>query len=549
MFSAVAREFRDFINSFSGPDSSLGMFGGTPASSGVAVTEISALQSPVVFACHRILSALFAKTPMHIYEKLSGGGRTIADKHPWERALTVKPNDEMSSFEFKEVSMVHMVSRGNSYAKIERDNLGRVAGWYPLSPFNCAPYRDGKTGDIIYQFTNVNGTTMNIAAKDVLHVKNISLEGLVGLTPIQQYAKEAIGLDIALRAYGSRFIANGGSASMLMQFKGKISPADRKLYERDIQQAHSGVNAHRALVLDQGGDLKNLSISPEEAQFLETRGFQRDEIAECIYGVPSHLVGGHEETKAGIGEQQSALLSNTMSAWFARYKSAYNAKLFPDNPSNKWENGDKYEVGFDTTEMDSYRILEALKTVTAARQWGIGSGNEGRKLIGWNAFDKQDSKDPADKLWRPVNMVPMSEDSENMPPTPAPSAEPNVKAADTTDATDNAARNVFTRVFRDAFNRVIARDTRNEKVVSGAFTAPISAISDYFLMINDANFRSGNAFPEEIDAFISGYIESMTKRCTTWNATESGAQCDAELTRAITEIKKRVGAIERAENE
>lgn len=547
MFRRMAHEVRDFINSFSGPDAGMGMFGGTPASSGVAVTEISALQSPVVFACHRILSALLAKTPMHVYEKLSGGGRTIADKHPFERVLTVRPNNEMSSFEFKEVSMVHMVSRGNSYAKVERDTLGRMAGLYPLSPFNCAPYRDSKTGDIVYQFTNVNGTTMQIPAKDVLHVKNISLEGLVGLTPIQQYAKEAIGLDIALRAYGSRYIAQGGSASMLVKFKGKINKDDRKLYERDIQQAHSGVNAHRALVLDNDGDVKNLSISPEEAQFLETRGFQRDEIAECIYGVPSHLVGGHEETKAGIGEQQSALLSNTMSAWFARYKSAYNAKLFPDNPSNKWENGDKYEIGFDTTEMDSYRILEALKTVTAARQWGIGSGNEGRKLIGWNAFDKQASKDPADKLWRPVNMVPMSEESENAPPPPVPNAEPNVKAPDTGDATDNAVRNLFTRVFRDAFNRVIARDTRNEKVVLGAFNAPISAISDYFLMINDANFRSGSEFPAEIDTFISGYLQSMTKRCATWNATESGAQCDAELTRAITEIKKRVGAIEATE--
>ncbi|MBZ5508495.1 MAG: phage portal protein [Acidobacteriia bacterium] len=405
---AVAGEVRDFLNSFSSPDNALGMWGGTPATAGVSVTETSALQSPVVFACHRILSALLAKTPLHVYEKLPGGGRTIAENHPLEKLFTWRANDEMSAFEWKEVAQVHLVSRGNHYSKIERDGMGRTAGLYPLSPFNCSPYRDMSNGQIVYKFTNINGSQQSIPAADILHIKNISLEGLVGLTPIQQYAKEAIGLDIALQAYGSRFIAQGGSASMVATFKGKLDPAKRKQYEKDLVQAHSGVNAHTAIVMDQEGDIKNLSISPEEAQFLETRQYQRDLISECIYGVPSHLVGGHEETKAGIGEQQSALLSNTMSSWFARWESALNAKLLPA--------GGKYEIGFDTTEMDSYRIMETLKTVTAARQWGIGSGNEGRKLIGWNPYNAGASKDPADKLWRPVNMVPISEESENMLP-------------------------------------------------------------------------------------------------------------------------------------
>lgn len=413
MFKGLVREVRQFLNSYTTPENFIAALCGTPSASGISVNETTALQSPVVFACHRIISALLAKTPLHVYEKLPSGGRQIASSHPLEKILTRRSNAEMSAFTFKEVSQVHLLSRGNAYSRIERDKLGRIQGLYPLSPFNTAPYRDTRTGQIIYQFTGANGMQQNMDARDVLHVKNISLEGLIGLTPIQNYAKEAVGLDIALRAYGSRFIANGGAASIVAKFKGKLSPEKRKQYERDLVQAHSGVNAHRAMVMDDEGDVKNLSISPEEAQFLETRGFQRDEIAECIYGVPSHLVGGHEETKAGIGEQNSALLSNTMSSWFARWESAYNDKLFTENPMSNWEDGDKYEVAFDTTDMDRYRIMEVLKTVTAARQWGIGTSNEGRRLVGWNDYDKHDSKDLADKLWRPVNMVPMSNGSEN----------------------------------------------------------------------------------------------------------------------------------------
>lgn len=415
MFNLIKREFRDFLNSFSAPDNSMGLFGGTPTAAGVTVTEITAMQSAVVFGCTRILASLLAKTPLHVYKKLPDGGREIALNHPLEKLFTMKANDEMSAFDWKEAAMVHLVMRGNSYSKIEKDRMGRIAGLYPLSPFNCAPYRDMTNGGrLVYKFTGINGVQQTLKFEDVLHIKNLSLEGLVGLTPIQHYAKESIGLDIALRAYGSRFIANGGSASMVVKFKGKVDPAKRKEYERDIVQAHTGTNAHRAMVIDNDGDVKALSISPNEAQFLETRQMQRDEIAECIYGVPSHLVGGSEETKAGISEQNSALLANTMASWFARWEGSLNAKLFVDDADNKWENSDKFEIAFDTSEMDRYRILETLKTVAVGRQWGIVTGQEGRKLIGYNPYepDKTD-KNPANLLWRPVNMVPISEASEN----------------------------------------------------------------------------------------------------------------------------------------
>jgi HK97 family phage portal protein len=413
MFKALGRQVRDFLSSFSAPDNAAGLYGGTPSTAGVTVTELTAIQSPVVFACVRILSSLLAKTPLHVYKKLPDGGRTIAVNHPLEALFSARPNDEMSPYEYKETAMTHCVMRGNSYSRIERDTLGRIAGLYPLSPFNCTPYRDMKSGEIVYKFTGMNGVQQTLASRDVLHIKNISLEGLVGLTPIQHYAKEAVGLDIALRAYGSRFIANGGSASMALKFKGKISPKDRKDYERDLVAAHSGTNAHRAIVLDNGGDLENLSITPEEAQFLDTRGFQRDEIAECIYGVPSHLVGGTEETKAGIGEQNSALLANTMSSWFARWESALNFKLFPTSSISKWDNSDKFEIAFDTTDMDRYRIMETLKTVATGRQWGVLTGNDGRRLIGMNPSEGTDSNNPMDKYWRPVNMIAVSTESEN----------------------------------------------------------------------------------------------------------------------------------------
>lgn len=554
MLGKVAREFRSFFNSFGMTDGAYGatgtsMSGGTASVAGVSVTDISSLQSPVVFACHRILSGLTAKTPLHVWEKLSGGGRAVALNHPWEYLLSKKANSIMSSFTFKETSMMHLVSRGNSYARLERDGTGRIRGFYPIHPSNCTPCWNDQ-GGISYRLVGPNGQSQIIAARDILQVANISLDGIIGLSPIQVYAKEAIGLDVGLRAYGARYIAQGGSASIVASFKGDLAPDARADYEKALTQAHSGVNAHRAIVVDNEAKVTNLDIAPEQAQFLQTREFQRDEIAECIYGVPSHLVGGKEETKAGISEQQGALLSGTMSVWFGRWKSAYNSSLFPENPANKWEDGDKYEIDFDTTEMDSYRIMETLKTVSVGRQNSVLTPDEARAMIGKNPYEQTDPANPAKQLSIAVNLVPMTGDAADAIAAAAKATTTQPSGGESmTEATDIAARKLYARVFRDAFNRVTKREKRDKTVVNSAFIAPISAISDYFLMSNDANFRSGSEFPEEISLFVAGYVENMAKRCAEWTTEDSTAQCDAELTRAITEIRKRVCATKEAENE
>lgn len=293
------------------------------SSSGKNVTERSAMQMTAVYSCVRILAEAVAGLPLHFY-KYTDDGKIRACDHKLYKLLHDEPNPEMSSFVFRETLMTHLLLWGNAYAQIIRNGKGEIVALYPLMPNKMKVDRD-EDGQICYIYTRSNdeaptleGRTVYLSKSDVLHVPGLGFDGLVGYSPIAM-AKNAIGLAIATEEYGAKFFANGAAPSGVLEHPGTIKDPARV---REAWQGQFGGsnNAGKVAVLEEGMKYTPISISPEQAQFLETRKFQINEIAR-IFRVPPHMVGDLEKSSFSNIEQQSLeFVKYTLDPWVIRWE-------------------------------------------------------------------------------------------------------------------------------------------------------------------------------------------------------------------------------------
>ena len=310
------------------------LFGET--SSGKNVNERSAMRVTAVYACVRVLSEAIASLPLHLYKKISRFGKEKAIEHPLYEILHNEPNPEMTSFVFRETLMSHLLLWGNAYAQIIRNGKGQIMALYPLMPNRMTVDRDSK-GEIYYKyFTNESDnknlkrlSQINIKKEEIFHVPGLGFDGLVGYSPIAM-AKNAIGMAIATEEYGAKFFANGASPSGVLEHPGNIKDPD-KLRESWNKLFQGSANSHKIAILEEGLKYQPIGISPNEAQFLETRKFQIDEIAR-IFRVPPHMVGDLDKSSFSNIEQQSLeFVKYTLDPWVARWEQAIHRSLLLKN--------------------------------------------------------------------------------------------------------------------------------------------------------------------------------------------------------------------------
>jgi HK97 family phage portal protein len=548
----LLREFRDFVTSFSAPDNMFGMWGATPSEAGVTVNELSALQSAAICGCIRLIAGSVASLPLNIYEiDYTKNSKQVALEHDLQSLLNEAPNPETDSFIFRETLQTHLLLAGNCYIEKRYDNGGRIAALYQRSPFRTFPYRT-REGLLVYKTTDGsnNGLERTILAADMIHIRGMSLDGLVGMNPIKTYCREVVGIDLAARAFGARLFANDSTPSGILSTDKLLKGDSRKQLESSWKTGHSGSSAHKFAVLDGGLKWQSISLSPEESQFLATREFQVREIG-IIFGVPPHLLGGAEERAANTEQQMLRFLNFTIRPWLKRWESSLSAKLLP----TVGRAAGQYIIRFDTQEMERGDFETRLKAISTGRQWGIYTANEARELIGSNPIDVAVSDNAADQLWMPVNMViapDVEDEAEVLPsalppgtpdPLAAPAAAPNAtpapvptaapaKPAKVTKSIDRIT-GVYSRSFREAFHKVLAAPKPDNKAFTRAFTAPLAGIADYLYMDEDPDFRAGNDLPTEVAGFISDFIGGMRKRSIDWKE----EQWLAELLRAAKAIK------------
>lgn len=304
-------------------------FGGT--TSGKPVNEHTAMQMTAVYSCVRILAEAVAGLPLHLYKYTASGGKEKALSHPLYFLLHDEPNPEMSSFVFRETLMTHLLLWGNAYAQIIRNGKGEVIALYPLMPNRMRVDRDSK-GELYYSYTRysdeapaINGMTVTLRPSDVLHIPGLGFDGLVGYSPIAM-AKNAIGLAMATEEYGAKFFANGAAPGGVLEHPGTIK--DPQKVKESWNMAYQGSsNAHRVAVLEEGMKYQPIGISPEQAQFLETRKFQINEIAR-IFRIPPHMIGDLEKSSFSNIEQQSLeFVKYTLDPWVIRWEQAISRSL------------------------------------------------------------------------------------------------------------------------------------------------------------------------------------------------------------------------------
>lgn len=365
------------------------LFGGSTA--GKPVNERSAMQMTAVYACVRILSESIAGLPLHLYRYTDSGGKEKAVDNPLYFLLHDEPNPEMTSFVFRETLMTHLLLWGNAYSQIIRNGKGEVIALYPLMPNRMTVDRDNK-GRLYYQYWRgkdeaklSRDNIVILQPSDVLHIPGLGFDGLVGYSPIAM-AKNAVGMAIACEEYGAKFFANGATPGGILEHPGIVKdPAKVRESWNAVYQGSS--NAHRIAVLEEGMKYTPIGISPEQAQFLETRKFQINEIAR-IFRVPPHMVGDLEKSSFSNIEQQSLeFVKYTLEPWLVRWEQAMVRSLL-----SKTEK-EQYFIKFNVDGLLRGDYESRMNGYATARQNGWMSANDIRQLENLDRISEKEGGD------------------------------------------------------------------------------------------------------------------------------------------------------------
>jgi len=343
------------------------------SSSGKTVNEKTALQTTAVYACVRILAETIASLPFHTY-RYTLSGKKKAIEHPIYYLLHSEPNPEMTSFVLRETLMGHLLLWGNAYAQIIRDGRGRVVALYPLLPNKMTVNRNDQ-GQLYYQYDK-DGQSHFLRSYEVLHIPGLGFDGLLGYSPIAM-AKNAIGMAIATEEYGAKFFANGANPGGVLEHPGVVKDPARV---RDSWNAvyQGSTNAHRVAVLEEGMKFQSIGIPPEQAQFLETRKFQINEIAR-IYRIPPHMIGDLEKSSFSNIEQQSLeFVMYTLDPWVVRWEQAMQRALFSESEKRQ------YFVKFNVDGLLRGDYQSRMNGYAVGRQNGWLSSNDIRELENLN---------------------------------------------------------------------------------------------------------------------------------------------------------------------
>ncbi|MHC1788523.1 phage portal protein [Solidesulfovibrio sp.] len=381
----------------------LGRFwGGGSTGSGISVGPENAMQCATVMACCRILAEDVAKLPVGIYKTDAAGKSVIAKEHALYKLLR-RPNAWQTHVDFFEQMMFGLLLWGNAYTVILRDGRGRPTQLVPIRPNQVTIMVAPEDGSLFYQVARSNEHDMavlrsqpiTIPARDVLHVKCLNTGGLLGMSVLAG-AREAIGLAMATEAHGANLFRNGARPSGILEHPQTLSEGAGGRLRKQWDDMYSGTNnTGKTIVLEEGMAYKTLSMNSVDAEWLESRKFQVEEIARC-FRVPLHMLQHMEKSTtagAGLEQQTRAYYDQTLMPYLERIEAAFDCFF------------DLQEGGF-SIEFDTWTLLRAdIKTrfevYARGRQWGIYSANDCRRREGDNPIEN------GDIYMAPVNMMPL----------------------------------------------------------------------------------------------------------------------------------------------
>lgn len=277
--------------------------GGYASNTGVPVTPFTALQAAAVYACVRFISQDIAMLKPFVRRSLRGGGYSREDQHALVK-LFRKPNHWQTRFEFFSYWITSLCLRGNGYVVVERDKWGDAVALVPVAPDRVTIMLSPE-GEMWYRVnSNRLGFGLMVPPDDMMHLKNISMDGYVGVSPIA-IAQDVIGLALATQQHGGILFRQGGQIGGVLQHPGKLSKEASDRIASSWNTTHAGVqNSHKMAILEEGMQFEKIAMTNEDSQFLETRRFQVIDICR-MYGVPPHKLGELDKATLNNIEQQN----------------------------------------------------------------------------------------------------------------------------------------------------------------------------------------------------------------------------------------------------
>lgn len=305
------------------------MFGGVESSTGIAISPESAVRYTTVLACVRVLSESVASLPCILYKRRSDGGKDRATEHPLYAVLHDRSNAWNTAYEYFEGQMTNLAMRGNGYALPEWNSRKQCIGLVPLNP-DPVTVDQARDWTPIYKVTLPDNSRTTLTAKQIHHVRGPLPVRYVGRSIIS-LARDAIGLGLAAEKFGSHLYKNGVKPSGVLKHPKTLGPEATETLRQQFQDKYGGLsNSSKPLILEEAMEWVALSINPDDAQFLETRKFQRSEIAG-IFRVPAHMIGDLERsTNNNIEHQSLEFVMHTLRPWLKRIEQAINRDLLSD---------------------------------------------------------------------------------------------------------------------------------------------------------------------------------------------------------------------------
>lgn len=387
---------------------------GNANTTGRPVTPATAVGSTAVWAAVRIISESIATLPLRVYER-STDGRTIATQHPLYPILHDRPNPRQTAVEYREQQLASLLLWGNAYTWIDRWPSGRPRNLWPLRPDRVTVKIDvtsenDPVPNLVYVVSTHDGGQKVYASDDILHVRGLSSDGMLGLSPIAVH-RDAVGLEQAEREFAGRFFGNNGRPGGVLKVAGRLSNDAAVRLKQSWETAHRGLeNAHRVAVLEEGIEWQSMGMPLQDAQFVEQRRFSIEEIAR-IFRVPLHLMGDLQRaTYSNIEHQSIEFVVHTIRPWCVRLEQSFATLLYPSERQALYVEHavDALLRGDIKSRYDAYAV---------ARQWGWLSVNEIRSYENLNSVGVD-----GDSLIQPLNFGPMAG------PAPLPDQQPAVRA-------------------------------------------------------------------------------------------------------------------------
>lgn len=394
-----------------------------------AVSTDDAMRGSALSACVRLISGSVAKLPAPVY-RMDGDNRKRDRKHPVDVILNRRPNSWQTPFEFRKMMTAHVALHGNAFA-LKRFEGARLAALIPLVG-TMRVEQEAFDEPPTYLFTPPRQAQRRYAAREIFHLRDLTLDGVVGLSRIQQ-AAQGIVLTTSAETFGTSYFLNGAEPGVVISVPNKLNVEQRDGLLKSWRETHGGPGrAHGPFVMEGGATIDKTTRTNRESQFLELRGFQVEDICR-FYGVPPHMVGRTEKnTSWGTGVEQAALgfLKFSLLDWLVMWETAAQRDLLEDDVFVEHVVEGLLRADFQT-RMEGYAL---------AIQNGIYSPNEVRRFE--NKEPRKDGK--GDEYWRPSNMT--GADKPVTPKMPAAAVLPG-------DRPEHAWRTEFRSALRVVGNR------------------------------------------------------------------------------------------------